>query len=87
MRLDKFLKESRLVKRRTIAKQMCDAGKVKINGKKAKASQDVQVDDTITLEYKTIFLDVQVVSLRVGSSKDAAKESYRELGRSQKTEG
>jgi len=87
MRLDKFLKDARLVKRRTIAKQMCDAGKVKVNEKRAKPGLEVEVDDIITIEYKTMFLQVQVLSLRIASSKVAAQECYRELARIDKSNG
>ena len=51
MRLDKFLKVSRLIKRRTVANEACDAGRVTVNGKAAKASYDVSVGDVIEIEF------------------------------------
>jgi len=84
MRLDKFLKDSRLVKRRTIAKQMCDAGKVTVNGKKAKASLTIDVDDIVTIAFKAIVLKVQVMSLNISSNKSEAQNSFKELARSEK---
>jgi len=84
MRLDKFLKDSRLVKRRTIAKQMCDAGKVTVNDKKAKASLTVDVGDIIAIEFKAITLKVEVVSLRISANKIEAQNSYKELARDEK---
>ena len=53
MRLDKYLKVSRLIKRRTVANEACDAGRVTINGKEAKASQEVKIGDTIEIQFKT----------------------------------
>ncbi len=63
MRLDKFLKVSRLIKRRTLAKEICDAGRVLVNERKAKASAEVQVGAIITIRYgqKTVHVKVQQV--------------------------
>lgn len=84
MRLDKFLKDSRLIKRRTIAKQMCDAGKVSLNGKRAKAGIDVVIGDEITIEYAKLLLTVVVRSLHVNTNKDLAQEAYEEIKRESK---
>jgi len=81
MRLDKFLKDSRLIKRRTIAKQMCDAGKVAINSKIAKAGTDVFEGDRVTVEYATMFLTVEVLTLKISTSKVAAADCYKEINR------
>lgn len=81
MRLDKYLKDSRLIKRRTIAKQMCDAGKVAVNEKIVKAGTDVFEGDKITVEYATMFYTVEVVTLNVNPSKVAAADSYKEISR------
>ena len=60
MRLDKYLKVSRLIKRRTVANEACDAGRVQINGKTAKASVDVKVGDVIEIQFGTKNVKVEV---------------------------
>lgn len=62
MRLDKFLKISRLIKRRTVAKKASEAGKVLINGKVAKASENVNVGDTITINFSNNTISVEVIN-------------------------
>lgn len=64
MRLDKWLKVSRLIKRRTVAKEVCDAGRVSVNGRPAKAGTDIAVNDTITVSLgnKTITAKVLIVA-------------------------
>lgn len=64
MRLDKFLKVSRLIKRRTVAKDVCTGGKVEINGKVAKAGTEVKVDDIITIRFGEKILKVKVKELK-----------------------
>ena len=72
MRLDKFLKNSRLIKRRTIAKEACEKGLVKINDKVAKPADDVNVDDIITLKLGEREIEVKVKDISdVNSKKDA----------------
>ena len=73
MRLDKYLKVSRIIKRRTVANEVCDAGKVTVNGKAARASYDVKVGDelTVTLGAREIRVRVLAVQETVGKS-DAA---------------
>ena len=63
MRLDKYLKVSRLIKRRTVANEACDAGRVLVNGKVAKASQDVKVGDRIDIRFgeKEVSVEVQAI--------------------------
>ena len=61
MRLDKYLKISRLIKRRTIANEACDAGRVMVNGKPAKASVNVKVGDIITIQFGNKEKDFQIV--------------------------
>ena len=77
MRLDKFLKVSRIIKRRTIANEACDSGRVFVNGKQARASYDVKVDDKleITLGGKT--MAVQVLSISEYATKDNAGLMYK----------
>ena len=60
MRLDKYLKVSRLIKRRTVANEACDTGHVSVNGKTAKASQEVRVGDVIEIRFGAKTLSVQV---------------------------
>ncbi len=79
MRLDKYLKVSRLIKRRTVANEACDAGRVSINGKVAKASQDVRVGDTIVIGFGTKNVKVEVLSIQDTSKKEEAKELFRYL--------
>lgn len=64
MRLDKFLKVSRLIKRRPVAKDMCDAGKVDVNGRPAKAGTEVAVGDTLTIRFGEKVLNVRIVEIR-----------------------
>ena len=79
MRLDKYLKVSRLIKRRTIANEACDAGRVSINGKPAKASAIVKVDDVIEIGFGGKTVKVQVVDVQETTRKDDAKELYKYL--------
>ena len=79
MRLDKYLKVSRLIKRRTVANEACDAGRVMVNGKTAKASVDVKVGDVIEIQFGTRSVSVEVLDVQDTSKKDEAKELYRYL--------
>lgn len=79
MRLDKYLKVSRIIKRRTIANEACDAGRVLVNGKPAKASLNVKTGDVIEIMFGTKTLKVEVLSISETSKKDEAKEMYKEL--------
>lgn len=79
MRLDKFLKVSRLIKRRTVANEACDAGRVSINGKTAKASQNVNIGDVIEIGFGTKSVKVEVTEIQETTRKEAAKEMYRYL--------
>ena len=76
MRLDKFLKVSRLIKRRTIANQACDADKIEVNGKVARASYGTKVGDVVTINMGKSPLTVRVLSLTEKVGKDAAAEMY-----------
>ena len=76
MRLDKYLKVSRLIKRRTVANEACDAGRVLVNGKVARASYDVKVDDVITLTLGARELKAQVVSIQETVAKNDAAMLY-----------
>lgn len=77
MRLDKFLKVSRLIKRRTVANDACDAGRVLVNGKPAKASLSVKAGDMIEIQFGTSQVKVEVLDVQETVKKDDAKELYR----------
>ena len=79
MRLDKFLKVSRLIKRRTVANEACDAGRVLVNDKTAKASLNVKVGDVIEIQFGTRAVKVEVLDVQETVKKDEAKELYRYL--------
>lgn len=76
MRLDKFLKVSRLIKRRTVANEACDAGRVAVNGKPAKASLNVKVGDVIEISFGTKTVKVRVLNLQNTTKKDEAKDLF-----------
>ena len=79
MRLDKFLKVSRLIKRRTVANEACDAGRVLVNGKSAKASLNVKEGDVIEIEFGTRTVKVEVLDVQETVKKEAASELFRYL--------
>ena len=79
MRLDKFLKVSRIIKRRTVANDACDASHVSVNGKVAKASYDVKIDDVIEIGFGQRVLRVRVTDIRETVRKDAASDMYEVL--------
>ena len=79
MRLDKYLKVSRLIKRRTVANEACDAGRISINGKVAKASVNVKVGDVITIKFGTKEVNVEVTDVRENVKKEEAGEMYKNL--------
>ena len=77
MRLDKFLKVSRLIKRRTVANEACDAGRVLVNDKPAKASLNVKTGDRIEIQFGTNSVKVEVLDGQETVKKDEAKELDR----------
>lgn len=79
MRLDKYLKVSRLIKRRTVANEACDAGRVLLNGKEAKASAAVKPGDVIEIQFGSKAAKVEVLSVQETVKKEAASELYRYL--------
>lgn len=79
MRLDKYLKISRMIKRRTVANEACDAGKVSVNGKQAKASYDVKENDIIEITLGERKLKFQVVKINEYAKKEEASDMYRML--------
>ena len=76
MRLDKYLKVSRLIKRRTVANEACDAGRVMVNGKVAKASVDVKVDDVIEIAFGQKSVKVRVLEIVDTTKKEEAKDLF-----------
>lgn len=79
MRLDKYLKVSRLIKRRTVANEACDAGRVLLNDKVARASADVKIGDVIEIQFGTRNVKVEVLSVQDSEKKEAAAEMYQYL--------
>ena len=79
MRLDKYLKVSRLIKRRTVANEACDNARISVNGRPAKASYDVKVGDTISIEFGARPLTVEVLAVAEAVRKDDASAMYREI--------
>lgn len=79
MRLDKYLKVSRLIKRRTIANEACDAGRVLINDKPAKASANVKPGDIIEIGFGAKSIKVEVLNIVETTKKEEAKELFRYL--------
>ncbi|MER2024940.1 MAG: RNA-binding S4 domain-containing protein [Eubacteriales bacterium] len=79
MRLDKYLKVSRLIKRRTIANEACDAGRVSVNGKTAKASTDVKTGDVVEIVFGEKTVKVEITAIVDTTKKENAAEMYRYL--------
>ena len=79
MRLDKYLKVSRLIKRRTVANEACDNGRISVNGRVVKASYDVKVGDKISIRFGERTVSVEVVSVQDNVGKAEAAAMYREL--------
>ena len=79
MRLDKYLKVSRLIKRRTVANEACDAGRVLVNGKPSKASASVKEGDQIEIQFGGRSVKVEVLSVQETVRKEEAAQMYRYL--------
>ena len=77
MRLDKYLKNSRIIKRRTVANEACDAGRVKLNGRVVKASAEVKVGDVIEIELGNAAVKAEVTAIMDTTKKENAAEMYR----------
>lgn len=84
MRLDKYLKISRLVKRRTVAKKIADQGRIMINGKVGKSSSDLNVGDQLALNFGNKVLVVKVLGLKENAQKDEASELYQVIEEKEK---
>ena len=79
MRLDKYLKVSRLIKRRTVANEACDNGRISVNGRVVKASYDVKVGDKIEISMGTRTVAVEVLQVAENVRKDDAATMYKEV--------
>jgi ribosomal 50S subunit-recycling heat shock protein len=79
MRLDKYLKVSRLIKRRTVANEACDSDHVTVNGRKAKASYDVKPGDVLEIRFGQRLLKVEVLAASEHATKADAAAMYREI--------
>jgi len=79
MRLDKYLKVSRLIKRRTVANEACDGERVSVNGKKARASYEVKLGDVIEIRFGQRTLKVEVLAISENAQKAEAPAMYREI--------
>lgn len=88
MRIDKFLKVSRVIKRRTVAQEACDGGRIEINGKAAKPSKEVRVGDIITVSFGNNSMSFEVLSVDEHQTKQSAENMYRIIqSRSDMTRG
>lgn len=76
MRLDKFLKVSRLIKRRSVANEVCDAKKITVNNKIAKASYDVKINDIIEILIGEKIIKIKVINLNEHTTKETAQDNY-----------
>jgi ribosomal 50S subunit-recycling heat shock protein len=77
MRLDKYLKVSRIIKRRTVANEACDAGRVEINGKVAKASVDVKIGDVIAIRFGDKITKFEILEVKENVRKEDTAAMYR----------
>ncbi len=79
MRLDKYLKVSRLIKRRSVAKEISDAGRVKINGKQAKSSSQLEIGDVLDIQYGQKHIRIEVLLFKDSTKKEDAEMLYKLL--------
>ena len=77
MRIDKFLKGSRVIKRRTVAQEACDGGRIEINGKPAKPAKEVKVGDVVTVTFGNNSMSFEVLSTDERQTKQSAENMYR----------
>lgn len=76
MRLDKYLKVSRIIKRRTIAKEVADKGRIKVNGILAKSSTDLKIDDQVEIRFGKKLLTIKVLEMKDSTKKEDALKMY-----------
>ncbi|HHU80227.1 MAG TPA: RNA-binding S4 domain-containing protein [Acholeplasmataceae bacterium] len=79
MRIDKYLKNTRIIKRRTVAKEACEQGRVSINGKVAKPGDEVKVNDIIEIKFGSGIVQIEVLMVKENVSKDEAEKMYKSL--------
>lgn len=79
MRLDKFLKVSRIIKRRTVAKEVADKGRIQVNGLLAKSSSNVKIGDVVKIQFGNKILEIEVLELHDSTKKDDAQKMYQTL--------
>ncbi len=79
MRIDKFLKVSRVIKRRTVAQEACDGGRIEINGKTVKPAKEVKVGDIVTVSFGNNSMSFEVLSVDEKQTKQSAETMYRLL--------
>lgn len=79
MRVDKYLKVSRLIKRRTVAKEACDLGRIQVNGKVAKAGQELKVGDRLRIQLGSRSVEVEILELRETAFRQEASGLYKVL--------
>ena len=84
MRLDKYLKVSRLIKRRTVAKEVAEAERILVNNILAKPSKDIKVNDIITIEFGTKVVNIKVLSIDEKTKKDSASSMYELISETKK---
>lgn len=80
MRVDKFLKNARLIKRRTVAKQAADGGRIEVNGRTAKAGTEVAAGDTMKIAFGNKTLEIEILAVPETVRKEQAQEMYRVIG-------
>lgn len=85
MRLDKFLKVSRLIKRRTLAKEVCDQGRIQVNGRPAKASTEVRVNDILMITFGTKIVEAKVNFIAEHVKKEQTADMYTILSETRKS--
>lgn len=85
MRLDKFLKVSRIIKRRTVAKEIADKGRIQVNGQLAKSSTNVKIGDNLKILFGNKTLEVKVLDLKDTTKKDEAKDLYEIISETRET--
>lgn len=76
MRIDKYLKVTRLIKRRTVAQEACDGGRVTVNGKTAKPSKEISVGDTVKIAFGNRTIQIRVLQIEENTRKENAAEMY-----------
>lgn len=86
MRLDKFLKISRIIKRRTIAKEVADKGRIQVNGVVAKSSSDVKVGDELTISFGNKTMIVKIEKIVESTKKEETKEMYTIISEKSRTD-